>query len=233
MKAFSPNCVLEYSVDGTTKSGLPHMRSARDIARSFRQLQDLDREVMIAGAINSQNRLTHISLLAVGSSECVLLRIGDAFRGAVATSATGIFLVHNHPSGSLVPSDADFKITKDVARAAVVLGYTLYDHVIISKRGHVSLMNAALLRKKGEIIADACIQQSRNEMPIEAVWTCPSCAAENSSQNWQTLVTLSRALCVPQPCPSCSKSVWLRAPNNIRKHPSKLVLRGMAAEMVS
>jgi hypothetical protein len=234
MKSFSPNCILEYSVESRTKSEQPHVRSARDISRTFRQLQSLDREVMIAGAVDSQCRLTHISLLAVGSSDCVMMRIGDAFRGAVASSATGIFLVHNHPSGSLQPSDADFKITKDVARAAVILGYTLYDHVIISKRGHVSLMNAELLKKRGEVIANALIRQSRQELPIEAVWACPCCAGENSSQNWHTLVALSRALCVPHPCPKCGKTVWLRAPNNVRKHSSsKIVLRGMAAELAA
>jgi DNA repair protein RadC len=102
----------------------------------------LDREIMIAGTLDCKSRLLCWSLLAVGSSEWLIVRVGDAFADAIRMSASGIFLVHNHPSGSLEPSREDIDLTRNVERAGKLLGYTLFDHVIVAKEGHRGLITA-------------------------------------------------------------------------------------------
>jgi len=47
--------------------------------------------------------------------------------------------VHNHPSGSLDPSDEDIAFTRGVHRAGETVGIELYDHLIIAKGGFTSL----------------------------------------------------------------------------------------------
>jgi DNA repair protein RadC len=97
---------------------------------------------MIAGTLDCKSRLLSWNLLAVGSSEWLIVRVGDAFADAIRMSASGVFLVHNHPSGSLEPSREDIELTRNVERAGKLLGYTLFDHVIVSKEGHRGLITA-------------------------------------------------------------------------------------------
>jgi DNA repair protein RadC len=53
-------------------------------------------------------------------------------------------VVHNHPSGDPTPSQADIEVTKEVAKAASLLGVTLHDHLIIGKGRHTSLRSLGL-----------------------------------------------------------------------------------------
>jgi DNA repair protein RadC len=54
-------------------------------------------------------------------------------------------MVHNHPSGDPTPSKADIEVTKEVAKAAALLGVTLHDHLIIGKGRHTSLRNLGVI----------------------------------------------------------------------------------------
>ncbi|MBV9523845.1 MAG: hypothetical protein JO010_13685 [Alphaproteobacteria bacterium] len=50
----------------------------------------------------------------------------------------------NHPSGDPTPSKADVETTREVAKAAALLGVTLHDHIIIGRGRHVSLKSLGL-----------------------------------------------------------------------------------------
>lgn len=52
--------------------------------------------------------------------------------GALLSGATGIFLAHNHPGGSMKPSRNDIAITKKMIAAAEVLDLRFLDHLIVN-----------------------------------------------------------------------------------------------------
>ena len=54
-------------------------------------------------------------------------------------------MVHNHPSGDPMPSQADIQTTRDIVAAAKPLGVIVHDHVIIGRKGHASLRDLGLL----------------------------------------------------------------------------------------
>jgi DNA repair protein RadC len=54
-------------------------------------------------------------------------------------------LLHNHPSGDPTPSKADVEMTREVQKAAAVLGVTLHDHVILGRGRHASLRSLGLI----------------------------------------------------------------------------------------
>lgn len=54
-------------------------------------------------------------------------------RQALMNNASKIILAHNHPSGSLKPSDSDILITKKIKEAAKIMDITLLDHLIITQ----------------------------------------------------------------------------------------------------
>jgi DNA repair protein RadC len=121
-------------------SRCPVIRSAKDVGVIFQHIAHYDREIMIAGTLDCKNRLLNWTLLAVGCSEWLMVRVGDAFADAIRLSASGIFLVHNHPSGSLEPSREDLVLTRSVSQAGRLLGYPLFDHVIIARDGYRGLI---------------------------------------------------------------------------------------------
>lgn len=57
---------------------------------------------------------------------------------ALKCGASGIIMVHNHPSGKLVASDADKTITRKLKQVCELLEVDLLDHLIISKDGYYS-----------------------------------------------------------------------------------------------
>ena len=69
----------------------------------------------------------------------------EVVKRALELSATGIILVHNHPSGDPTPSAADIEMTREIARAADSLGIAVHDHVIIARSGHASFRSLGLL----------------------------------------------------------------------------------------
>lgn len=52
----------------------------------------------------------------------------NVFRVAVMKNASRVIMVHNHPSGSLSPSEAD----KDITDRLIQVGRILVDHLIIT-----------------------------------------------------------------------------------------------------
>jgi DNA repair protein RadC len=58
---------------------------------------------------------------------------------AVAGSAAGVIVAHNHPSGDPEPSPEDLAVTRRLREAGDLLGIELLDHLVVAERGYVSL----------------------------------------------------------------------------------------------
>lgn len=67
------------------------------------------------------------------------------FRRAFAFGATALVFCHNHPSGSLNISDEDVRITQSLSKACSILGFSLVDHVVVSRDGYVSFAQRGIL----------------------------------------------------------------------------------------
>ena len=69
----------------------------------------------------------------------------EVVRRALELNASALILVHNHPSGDPNPSQADIKMTREIADIAKPLGVMLHDHIIIGRNGHSSLKGLGLV----------------------------------------------------------------------------------------
>jgi DNA repair protein RadC len=63
----------------------------------------------------------------------------DVFYPAIKANAASIILVHNHPSGDPEPSTDDIELTNRLSDAGKLLGIAVLDHLVVAKRGYVSL----------------------------------------------------------------------------------------------
>ncbi len=60
-------------------------------------------------------------------------------------SASGVFLIHNHPSGDVSPSESDIDITENILNALKFFDIKLLDHIIISNNNYFSFNSNNLL----------------------------------------------------------------------------------------
>lgn len=110
----------------------PVLDSAEVIYGRFgAELQAQDREVLRVILLDTKLRLLATEDVALGSlSECIA-HPREIFRPAIVHSAYAAILVHNHPSGDPAPSQADHRLTRQLADAAKLLQINLLDHIII------------------------------------------------------------------------------------------------------
>ncbi|MCR4965496.1 MAG: DNA repair protein RadC [Bacteroidales bacterium] len=64
---------------------------------------------------------------------------------ALVQKATGIILCHNHPSGSVRPSNLDKSLTNQVKEAAALLNIRVMDHIIVSGNAYFSFADEGIL----------------------------------------------------------------------------------------
>lgn len=69
----------------------------------------------------------------------------EIVKRALELGATGLILVHNHPSGCHEPSRTDVEATQQIATAARSLGFCLHDHIVVSRSGWSSFRQRGLL----------------------------------------------------------------------------------------
>lgn len=92
------------------------------------------------------NRANNVLGIYQVSSGGVSGTVADAkliFSVALKTMASAIILAHNHPSGKLIPSEADKKLTKSLVKAGEVLQINVLDHIILTTSGYYSLADHA------------------------------------------------------------------------------------------
>lgn len=89
--------------------------------------------------LSVRNTILGTEIIASGTLDRVSASPRRIVERALAAKAAAIILVHNHPSGDPTPSMDDIMLTKDVARAAALLGITVHDHIIVGKGVHYSL----------------------------------------------------------------------------------------------
>ena len=98
------------------------------------EMRDLDREEFRVLLLNTKNALIRVADVSRGSLNASIVEPREVFKDAIATSAAGMILVHNHPSGDPTPSSEDIAITKRLVKAGELLNIAVLDHIILGYR---------------------------------------------------------------------------------------------------
>lgn len=91
--------------------------------------------------LNNSNKILSKSQLSKGGITGTLVDVRIVFKSALEMGATALILCHNHPSGTLVPSDADKQITKKLKLAGDSLEIKVLDHLIITETDYFSFVD--------------------------------------------------------------------------------------------
>lgn len=95
--------------------------------------------------LNNSNKVIYKSQLSKGGITGTIVDVRLAFKLALEHNATGMILVHNHPSGALQASEPDRQITKQMQLAGQSLSVNILDHVIVTEKAYLSFADEGIL----------------------------------------------------------------------------------------
>jgi len=127
--------IRENTGDGIIKISKP--ADAYELVKD--ELVYSDREMLLSVMLTVKNDLIGVETVSVGSITSSTTTPRDVFKSAILANAVAIIVCHNHPSGELIPSNGDIKITKQLIEAGELLGIKVLDHLIVSNQGYKSL----------------------------------------------------------------------------------------------
>ena len=95
--------------------------------------------------LNQAYKVLGIYEVSSGGIAGTIVDIRLVFSAALKANATSIMMVHNHPSGKTLASEADKQITRKVAQAGKLLDIQLLDHLIITAESYYSFADDGAL----------------------------------------------------------------------------------------
>ncbi len=95
--------------------------------------------------LDSKLKIIESELIQRGTLSSVSVSPREIVTNALNKKASGLIMVHNHPSGSPKPSDNDLALTHQVAQACALMGIKLHEHIIITKSAYFSFLEHRLL----------------------------------------------------------------------------------------
>ncbi|TSD66047.1 DNA repair protein RadC [Inquilinus sp. KBS0705] len=125
---------------------LDEVKSSRDAYNIMRrQFIDLNHEEFWIMLIGRSSKVLAKELVSKGGLSGTVADPRIIFHMAIQHQASGIIMIHNHPSGNLKPSREDLLLTKKIADAGRMLDINVLDHLIITDSGYYSFGDEGVL----------------------------------------------------------------------------------------
>ena len=114
-----------------------NVRSQSDVVSYFQCIcTEKDTETVYCIFLNAKNRVITFERISEGTLTQCLFYPREIIKRALKHGALSIVIVHNHPSGSPTPSEADRKVTKKLLFACKEMDIVLLDHMVIGTDGN-------------------------------------------------------------------------------------------------
>ncbi len=136
--SYIPNFQADYKIENSRKSFELMLNNWNE---NTLQMQE---EVKLL-LLNRSNKVLGVYCLAKGGISGCIVDVRIILSVALKSLATGIILIHNHPSGNLKPSLDDIEITNKLKECCKLLDIKLLDHLIITKDDYFSFADEGLL----------------------------------------------------------------------------------------
>ena len=94
--------------------------------------------------LNNSNKVISKVQMSIGGITGTMVDVRLVFKMALEKGAVALILCHNHPSGTLVPSDADKQITKKIKVAGDSLDVKVLDHLIVTETKYFSFVDEGI-----------------------------------------------------------------------------------------
>lgn len=107
--------------------------------KALRPYYRADKEAFYVLTLDTAGVITQVIEISVGILNKTIVGVREVFRAAIQVNASSVIIAHNHPSGSLEPSEDDKSITRRLVEAGKVIGIDVLDHIVFTDDTFVSL----------------------------------------------------------------------------------------------
>lgn len=121
------------------------IRSSNDLLPLISYIADRKQEYFICVSLNGANEVIGNRVVTVGLLNKNQIHPREIFVDAITDRAASVILAHNHPSGILNPSPDDILATRHLVDAGKIIGISVLDHIIITRKGFLSMKEEGYL----------------------------------------------------------------------------------------
>ena len=124
----------------------PLIRNSQDAFEYFyMRMSNLKHEQFWIMMLNPANKVIKLEKISDGGVNSTSADPKRIFRIALENSATAVMLCHNHPSGSVAPSDRDKALTRNLVNAGKLLEIKILDHIVVGIDNYFSFADSGLI----------------------------------------------------------------------------------------
>lgn len=115
------------------------LNNAERVHEAFKSLFiGLKQEKLLAIYLDNKKKLITYKIITIGTKDQTLFHPRDILYNAIKCNASGIIIIHNHPSGEIIPSREDIEMTNQLINACKDVGIPLLDHLITNSQKYYS-----------------------------------------------------------------------------------------------
>ena len=104
------------------------------------KLSNKKQEHFYAVYLDLKGKIIKDKLLFIGTINYSIVSPREIFKEAYLIDASSIVIIHNHPTGDVIPSKNDLETTSKLIEVGNILGIKVLDHIIIGKDKYYSLI---------------------------------------------------------------------------------------------
>ncbi len=98
------------------------------------ELSEYDREIFCVINVRNDQSVINMNIVSMGTLTSSSAHPRDIFKSSILSNAAAVILMHNHPSGQVKPSAADYNVTKQLVECGKMLDIPVLDHIVVSGR---------------------------------------------------------------------------------------------------
>lgn len=120
----------------------PLIRNMAEAAQQFNDIRDKKQEYVMVLSIDGGGRLINKRVVSMGTVNTSLIHPREVYADVLMDRAAAVVVGHNHPGGTMEPSDEDVKVTRRLKAAAELLGIAFWDHLIVTHDDYLSILGS-------------------------------------------------------------------------------------------
>lgn len=132
---------LELDKSVKTEETIDTPQKMVEFVNKIESYDNMAEEYVIVIALSTKNKPIAYTEIAKGSERFCNVDLTSIFKFVILANANKFILVHNHPFQSIVPSNKDLEVTKELKKASKIMKLTFLDHIIITGKDYVSIMS--------------------------------------------------------------------------------------------
>jgi len=110
-------------------------------------MRGLKKERFILLLLDKRNAVSEVIDIDYGTVDKADPYIRDILQTVIKYNASSIIVAHNHPSGSIEPSEQDKNFTKSLVIASKAIGISFFDHIILGDSEYLSFADEGLIEE--------------------------------------------------------------------------------------